>query len=485
MLTTSSFNALLKTLEEPPPHVKFIMATTEIRKVPVTVLSRCQRFDLRRIEPEAMTAHLAEIAAKEGAEVDAGALALITRAAEGSVRDGLSLLDQAIAMGSADSASVRVMLGLADRGRVIDLFERIMKGDVAGALAELSAQYSEGADPAAVLRDLAELTHWISVLAVSPDLAEDPSVRPDERARGLALAEGLAMRTLTRTWQMLLKALEELPHAPNAMMAAEMAMIRLTHVADLPPPEEILRRLDDTSSSREPPQGPSPAPSGNGPASGGTSGPSASVQVAEMPSSGPAARLEVVSGGAVRLGTPAPDAPPREAGMAEPALAPYARFEDVLEMLATRRELRLLDAVERYVSLVAYRPGHIEFHPADGAPGDLAGRLGQLLKQLTGARWSVAVTEAPGAPTVSAEREAARLRALEEAAAHPLVAAALEIFPGAAIRDVRPLVPEPVPEPVAAGPTEEYLEPVPDWDDEPAEDGLDALVDGDNPFEEN
>ncbi|GMG84640.1 hypothetical protein LNKW23_38560 [Paralimibaculum aggregatum] len=245
MLSTSAFNALLKTLEEPPEHAKFIFATTEIRKVPVTVLSRCQRFDLRRIEPEAMMAHLGRIAEAEGAEVEPGALALVTRAAEGSVRDALSLLDQALAQGSgpATAEAVRAMLGVADRGRLIDLFEAVMRGDAAAALAELSAQYSEGTDPGAVLRDLAELTHWVSVLKVSPEMAEDPTVAPDERARGRDLAARLSMRVLTRAWQMLLKALEELALAPNAMMAAEMALIRLTHVADLPPPEDLVRRL--------------------------------------------------------------------------------------------------------------------------------------------------------------------------------------------------------------------------------------------------
>ena len=238
MLSTSAFNALLKTLEEPPEHVKFIFATTEIRKVPVTVLSRCQRFDLRRIEPEVMLGLLRRIAEKEGAEIADEALALITRAAEGSARDATSLLDQAIshAGGETTAEEVRAMLGLADRGRVMDLFELIMKGDAAGALSELSAQYSDGADPMAVLRDLAETTHWVSVVKITPDAAEDPTVGPEERTRGLAFAEGLGMRPLTRLWQMLLKALDEVAQAPNAMMAAEMAIIRMTHVAELPSP---------------------------------------------------------------------------------------------------------------------------------------------------------------------------------------------------------------------------------------------------------
>jgi len=239
MLSTSAFNALLKTLEEPPAHVKFIFATTEIRKVPVTVLSRCQRFDLRRIEPEDMIALMRRIADAEGAQIAEDALALIVRAAEGSARDATSLLDQAISHGAGETSAeqVRAMLGLADRGRVLDLMDMILRGDAGAALTELGAQYAEGADPMAVLRDLAEITHWVSVVKITPDAAEDPTVSPDERARGQQMADALAMRVLTRMWQMLLKALEEVAAAPNAMMAAEMAVIRLTHVADLPSPE--------------------------------------------------------------------------------------------------------------------------------------------------------------------------------------------------------------------------------------------------------
>ncbi|MGR3608143.1 MAG: DNA polymerase III subunit gamma/tau, partial [Sulfitobacter sp.] len=248
MLSTGAFNALLKTLEEPPEHVKFIFATTEIRKVPVTVLSRCQRFDLRRIEPEIMIGLMRKIASAESAEITDDALALITRAAEGSARDATSLLDQAISHGAGETTAeqVRAMLGLADRGRVLDLFDLVLRGDAAGALHELSSQYSDGADPMAVLRDLAEITHWVSVVKITPDAAEDPTVSPQERARGLTMAEALPMRVLTRLWQMLLKSLDEVAAAPNAMMAAEMAIIRLTHVADLPSPEELVRKLGKT-----------------------------------------------------------------------------------------------------------------------------------------------------------------------------------------------------------------------------------------------
>jgi len=279
MLSTSAFNALLKTLEEPPEHVKFIFATTEIRKVPVTVLSRCQRFDLRRIEPEVMIGLLRKIATAEGAEISDDALALITRAAEGSARDATSLLDQAISHGAGETTAdqVRAMLGLADRGRVLDLMDMILRGDAAGALTELGAQYAEGADPLAVLRDLAEITHWVSVVKITPDAAEDPTVSPDERNRGQQMAEALPMRVLTRMWQMLLKALEEVSAAPNAMMAAEMAVIRLTHVADLPSPEELIKRLQD---SPPPPAG---GPGGGVPVAGNSAPPVTATASAHAP----------------------------------------------------------------------------------------------------------------------------------------------------------------------------------------------------------
>ncbi|MFQ5565177.1 MAG: DNA polymerase III subunit gamma/tau [Paracoccaceae bacterium] len=450
MLSTSAFNALLKTLEEPPEHVKFVFATTEIRKVPVTVLSRCQRFDLRRIEPEAMLAHLREIAGKENAGISDEALALITRAAEGSVRDALSLLDQAIAHGQGDqtsAAEVRAMLGLADRGRVIDLFEAVMRGDAKAALEELGAQYADGADPAVVLRDLAELTHWVSVVKISAEAAEDPTVSAAERARGQDLAGRLSMRVLTRAWQMLLKAIEEVPIAPTAMMAAEMAVIRLTHVADLPPPEDLVRRLTEAGEAARP-----------GPQGGGGSG------------GGPAARLTAVAGGAdAPAAVPAPGA----------GLERYARFEDVAALLRETRDIKLLDEVEAFVRLVRYKPGLIEFDPAPGAPPDLAGRLSQRLRGLTGARWQVAVSAGDGQPTIA--EQAAALSAVEaaRASAHPLVLAALEAFPGAEIRAVRPF---------GGGATrpEEFLAPAPEREFIDIEgDLVDGNDPGDDPFEED
>jgi DNA polymerase-3 subunit gamma/tau len=424
MLSTSAFNALLKTLEEPPAHVKFIFATTEIRKVPVTVLSRCQRFDLRRIEPEVMIAHLARIAQAENAQIADDALALITRAAEGSVRDAMSLLDQAISHGAGETTAdqVRAMLGLADRGRVMDLFDLVMKGDAAAALTELSAQYADGADPMAVLRDLAEVTHWVSVIKITPDAAEDPTVSPDERARGLAAAEALPMRALTRMWQMLLKALEEVAQAPNAMMAAEMAVIRLTHVADLPSPEELVRKLQDI-----PPPPPGPPGGGGGQPVGRAGGTAAHAPVSAGANYSAADATRAIGSGAAVAVAPSQDS----------ALARFARFDQVVELIRASRDMRLLVEVETTLRLVSYSPGRIAFTPTDEAPRDLAARLGQRLQGWTGARWAVSVESGGEAQTIAETRDAERLRAEGEARDHPLVAAVFAAFPDAQIKDIR------------------------------------------------
>nr|WP_323034637.1 DNA polymerase III subunit gamma/tau [Pararhodobacter sp.] len=413
MLSNNAFNALLKTLEEPPPHVKFIFATTEIRKVPVTVLSRCQRFDLRRIEPEVMIAHLEMIAGKEGAQITLEALALITRAAEGSVRDAMSLLDQAISHGAGETGAdqVRAMLGLADRGRVMDLFEAIMRGDAAGALEELASQYADGADPVAVLRDLAEITHWVSVIKITPASAEDPTVGPEERARGADLAGRLDLRILARMWQMLLKSLEEVSNAPNAMMAAEMAVIRMTHVADLPTPDDLIRRLQDSP--------PPPPPSGGGgggapmPQPGQGGGATNAMGRGMGPSGGGGAQAAL-------------------AGDLSP-LAHYATFEHVLDLIRERRDMVLRTEVETCLRLVRYSPGRIEFEPTEQAPVDLASRLSARLQSWTGARWGVTIAQGGGktiAEVQDADLEARKAKAREL----PLVQAILAAFPKSELR---------------------------------------------------
>ena len=408
MLSNNAFNALLKTLEEPPPHVKFIFATTEIRKVPVTVLSRCQRFDLRRIEPEVMIEHLEKVAAKEGAQINREALALITRAAEGSVRDAMSLLDQAISHGAGETGAdqVRAMLGLADRGRVMDLFEAIMRGDAAGALEELAAQYADGADPVAVLRDLAEITHWVSVIKITPASAEDPTVGPDERARGSDLAGRLDLRILARMWQMLLKSLEEVSNAPNAMMAAEMAVIRMTHVADLPTPDDLIRKLQENP--------PPPSGGGGGAAPQGQGGSTQAMARGGMPSGG---------GGGAQAAL---------AGDVSP-LAQYVTFEHVMDLIRERRDMVLRTEIETCFRLVRYSPGRIEFEPTDNAPTDLASRLAGRLQTWTGVRWGVTIAQGGGktiAETQDAVLEARKAKAREL----PLVQAILAAFPKSEMR---------------------------------------------------
>ena len=403
MLSKNAFNGLLKTLEEPPAHVKFLFATTEIRKMPVTVLSRCQRFDLRRVEPDRLIAHLAGVAEAEGVEIEAEALSLIARAAEGSVRDSLSLLDQAIADGGKDAASIRAMLGLADRGRVIELFAMIMKGEAAAALEELRDQYRSGADPEVTLNDLAETAHWLSTLKVAPDIADDPSLPAETRARGRELAGSLPMRVLARSWQMLLKALEETRSAPSPLMAAEMSIIRLCAVSDLPTPGDLVRKLESEPASA--PAAPDTPPSG--PSGGG----SASALRVAATSAAPQPRIET---------PPAPTI--------ETASLPQD-FEAVVALIREKRDGILLHDVETGLRLISYAPGRIEFRPAAGAPEHLAGMLSERLRHWTDTRWTISIGDDEGLPTIAETRAEASHGLDQRVRKHPLVAAALAAFP--------------------------------------------------------
>ena len=425
MLSTNAFNALLKTLEEPPAHVKFIFATTEIRKVPVTVLSRCQRFDLRRIEPEVMIALLKKIAKAEEADISDEALGLITRASEGSVRDAQSLLDQAISHGAGQTTAeqVRTMLGLADRGRILDLFNLILQGDAAGALGELSGQYADGADPMAILRDLAEISHWISVIKITPSAADDPTASPDERNRGLIMAEALPMRILTRVWQMLLSSLEEVARSPNSMMAAEMAVIRLTHVADLPTPDELIRKLNSTA-----------MPAAKTPMIGKLS---TEKRPAEVKQTQPEAasisdnktpytpNLQITSEATVRIAQPI-----------ENTLVHFATFEVVLNLIRDHRDIKLLVDVETTLRLISYSPGRIEFEPTNNAPKDLAQRLGSRLQTWTDNRWAVSIGVG-GSETIAEKRDEAKNALKVKANSHPFVQAVFDAFPKAEILEIR------------------------------------------------
>ncbi|HVV62931.1 MAG TPA: DNA polymerase III subunit gamma/tau [Pseudolabrys sp.] len=426
MLSGAAFNALLKTLEEPPPHAKFIFATTEIRKVPVTVLSRCQRFDLRRVDAAVLMKHLENIAAQEKIEVEPGALALIARAAEGSVRDSLSLLDQAIAhaAGTVRAEDVRQMLGLADRVRIVDLFEALMKGDVAAALKELREQYDIGADPAVVLGDLAEFTHFVTRVKVVPSVADDVSLSEAERTRGRAFATQLSMRVLSRAWQMLLKGLSEVETAARPIAAAEMVLVRVAYAADLPTPDEVIRSLGDSGA-------PSMQPSGNG--NGGASATAASqsyapryeaprgstrssAAVAPRPADDPVARL---------------DPPPASA----PALA-VGTFEELIALAQEKRDVTVKLALERDVRLVRFEDGRLEIALEPSAAKTLAHDLSRKLANWTGKRWLVVVSQEAGAPTMRAQADARDAELKRGVRADPLVQSVLTRFPGAEIVSV-------------------------------------------------
>jgi DNA polymerase-3 subunit gamma/tau len=427
MLSTSSFNALLKTLEEPPPHAKFIFATTEIRKVPVTILSRCQRFDLRRVEPEVIIANLEHIAAAEGARIDPEGMLMIARAAEGSVRDAQSLLDQAIVQSDegqmVTAAQVRDMLGLADRAQTITLFELTMKGQSAEAIEAFRTLYGYGADPVVVMLDLLDHAHGAAVAkALGPDALKLPK---DQAARLAAIGAQASAASLSRVWQMLLKAHDDTRRAPDPKAAVEMALIRLCYAADLPGPEEALKALRDGTplaggAGGEAPRG------GGGPQAGGTAFGGAG------------------SGGAMAR----PTADPRAQPMATHALAAPQSFDDVLALIAERRDISLRLDVERFMRPISYRPGAITFEPAPGAPSNLAGRLVARLKEWTGQPWLVAAEGGGGAESAweKEKREQRETRAQIEA--DPFVRSLLDAFPGAEIIGIRN-IPAPVVTPVS------------------------------------
>ncbi|MBB5517457.1 DNA polymerase III subunit gamma/tau [Amphiplicatus metriothermophilus] len=452
MLSTAAFNALLKTLEEPPPHVKFIFATTEIRKVPVTVLSRCQRFDLRRVEPETLTDHLAKVAEKEGVAIDRESLWMIARAAEGSVRDALSLLDQAIVQGAAGEGggpeAIRAMLGLADRSRSWELLHAALSGAAGEALGIFREQYDAGADPAVILRDLLELVHLVSrVKAAGPEAAGHGAAGEADAGRARETADRLSMNALTRAWSLLMKGLSETREAPDPAAAGEMALIRLCYAADLPTPDEALRMLKGSGERR--------AAVGNRTASAASIADSRS----SILESAPGGRAAAAGGGFAReplaaredpQPAPAPRRAPAPRGDASgPRLS---SFEDVIRLAEAKRDAKLRIELESYVHLISFAEGRIAMRLHERAPADLAGRLTRRLKEWTGAHWVATVdSNAEGAPTIRDARYA-------EVMAHPMVKRALALFPGAeitAIRDVEP-----------ASDASDMAPPDPDEDDE-------------------
>jgi DNA polymerase-3 subunit gamma/tau len=404
MLSTQAFNALLKTLEEPPPHAKFIFATTEIRKVPVTILSRCQRFDLRRVEPEILVDHLGRIAEREGMKIEQDALALISRAAEGSVRDGLSLLDQALVQAErgqmVKTETVRDMLGLADRSQTIALFESVMAGRTPEALENFRTLYGFGADPVQVTNDLLEHCHAASVAKM---LGPNATRLPNDQAQKLAaLGAAIPAATLSRTWQMLLKALDEVRRAPNPADAVEMAIVRLAYAADLPGPEEALKRLQSGE-----PFGGGSAPRGGG-GSGGGGGTSA--QLAARP-------------------------------VMAPALPDPQSFEQVVALIGEKREVGLQMDVERFVKPVSFKPGAIVYESVEGAPVELARRLAGRLREWTGRTWLIAANGQGGGETLIERQKKERAAEREKVEADPFIKAVLLAFPGAKLGEIKTIAP--------------------------------------------
>ncbi|MGA9659250.1 MAG: DNA polymerase III subunit gamma/tau [Asticcacaulis sp.] len=419
MLSTGAFNALLKTLEEPPPHAKFIFATTEIRKVPVTILSRCQRFDLRRVEPEILTPHLEKICGLEGVRIDPEAVALIARAAEGSVRDGLSLLDQALVQGEAGEVIgpevMRDMLGLADRSATLSLFENIISGQMSEALLGFRTLYGYGADPSQIMGDLLEYAHATSVAKI---LGAEATRLPKAAAmRVTALGAQLSAGTLSRLWTLMLKAFEELRRAPDACAAFEMALVRLCYTADLPGPEVLMKRLQSGE-----PLMPN-APNGGGGSGGGTSARHGSAAVQMRPA---------------QQSTPDPQS-----------------FDEVLQLISDKRDIGLRVDVERFVRLVAFQPGAITFEPAPNAPGDLVRKLSTRLKEWTGKRWLIATEGGGGAETIMERDKRETALARKKLESHPFVTSLLETFPGAAIAAVRARLAPVITDPVTAVPEDE------------------------------
>jgi DNA polymerase III subunit gamma/tau len=444
MLSDKAFNAFLKTLEEPPEHAKFVFATTEIRKVPVTVLSRCQRFDLRRVEADVLMGHLSSIAAKENVEVEPEALGIIARAAEGSVRDSLSLFDQAIAhaAGTVRADAVRQMLGLADRTRVIDLFDSLARGDIAGAFKEFREQYDVGADPIVVLSDLAEFVNFVTRVKIVPATADNVAFGETERVRAREFASKLSMRVLSRMWQMLLKGITEVQTATRPAAAAEMVLVRIAYVADMPTPDEAIRMLEQNG-------GGSPVVSGN--ASASRSAPASTVSsISSSPMRAPAAP---------RASAEASARPQAIASAPEAQSAPALRitsFPQLVALAGEKRDLLTKAALEADVRLVRIEDGRLEVALERNAARMLVNDLSRKLEQWTGRRWTVIVSNEAGQPTLRSQNEVIKNERERAAEADPRVQEVLARFPGAKVVEVRKLAAEP-PESDASG--EDPLDP--------------------------
>jgi len=439
MLSTAAFNAFLKTLEEPPEHAKFVFATTEIRKVPVTVLSRCQRFDLRRVEADVLMKHLGNIAAKENVEVEPEALGIIARAAEGSVRDSLSLFDQAIAhaAGLVRADAVRQMLGLADRTRVIDLFDSLARGDIASAFGEFREQYDVGADPIVVLSDLAEFVNFVTRVKIVPATADNVAYSETERLRARDFAAKISMRVLSRMWQMLLKGITEVQTATRPAAAAEMVLVRIAYVADMPTPDEAIRMIEQNGGASSPVIAGSAAP---------RSAPAPTVSAAQPQPSrmSSAPRTNAETSPRPQMIAQASDA------QAAPSARRIASFPELVALAGEKRDLQTKAALEADVRLVRIEDGRLEVAMERSAARTLINDLSRKLEQWTGRRWTVIVSNEAGQPTLRSLNEIAKNQRERAAEADPRVQEVLARFPGAKVVEVRKLAPEP-PESDASG----------------------------------
>ena len=409
MLSKSAFNALLKTLEEPPPHIKFIFATTEIRKVPVTILSRCQRFDLKRLDAAVLMQHYGRIAALENVTIDEESLRMIARASEGSVRDGLSLLDQAIAYGegAVKASDVAGMMGLIDRSRIIDLFDAVMTGDTAKAIHEVEAQHEGGGDPETILNDLADFVHWVTRLKVVKESAlSDPSRTEAEKTRGSDYAARLAMAHLTRAWQMLLKGITEVSYAAQPLLAAEMVLIRLAHAADAPSGEDLLKLVKQVPPVEKP----------------------TAIVMAQSPKR-EQAPAETVGALALKPDLSVPQAPTETRA--------FSSFADVLALVIDKRDVKLKGDLERFVRPIRVAPGQIELALEQGASPGLPGEFARKLEAWTGRRWMVLVAKEGGDKPLALQKKDAKESAFREAREEPSVQAILKRFPGSTVTDVR------------------------------------------------
>ena len=445
MLSRNAFNGLLKTLEEPPEHLKFIFATTEIRKVPVTVLSRCQRFDLRRITAKDMSPYLSSIAEKENVKIDDSAMAMIVRASDGSMRDALSLMDQAIAHSAARSdaaisiegESVRAMLGLADRARIIDLFEHLMKGDLAACLEELRQQYEVGAEPSVVLSDLADFIHFVTRLKYVPQAADDPAISENESKKGAEFAKTLSVRILGRAWQILLKGIEEVSASERPLMAADMVLVRLAHAATLPTPDELIRTLEnaDVATPATPsPQASAPTQPRSQQSPSNFENTQSAPQIASGEISNAPPRMTGTNGPQLSIvaNSPTPIPEPQQAGHLV-----LQRFDDLIFLAEDKRDLQIKTCLRRNVRLVDFEDGKMEFSITGNPPPNFVGDLQYKLKHWTGKRWNLVISREQGSPSLEEVEQAEEKSKFDAARADPQVEAILAKFPGAKVIDVR------------------------------------------------